>query len=81
MAGRMVSPNALLEAAKAEMLAGKEPTNKIDWSLVMNYVAANISDGLEVPICKIFVLMYDIPLTQDEVIQIAEFQARAKEKV
>lgn len=76
---RLVSPNELYQAAKDTMLDGNEPTNDHDWSLVVNFWAANI-DAAEVDACKLLKLLYQCPLSDKDVAQIARYQAKKKKK-
>lgn len=76
---RCVSPNELLEAAKEHMLQGREPASRYDWRLVLNFMAVNISAGLEVPACQLLANIYEMPFTPTEVEAIANFQAQQKQ--
>ncbi len=74
----MISPNDLNRAAQAHMLEGREPKTERDWGLVVNFWAANVSDGLEEPTCKIMSMLYQCPLSDGDVQRIAAFQAERK---
>ena len=80
MESRLVSPNDMLEAAKRIQLDGRDPNSVRDWEEVMNFVAANVAVGFEKEVCKLFVIIYDIPLPAAAVELIAEFQAATKDK-
>lgn len=75
---KLVSPDEILQAAKDQMLDCREPTTVEDWVQVMNFVAYNVSSGVEKEVCRLFVLMYDIPLSEKFVEEIAEFQVAKK---
>lgn len=74
----MISPNDLNKAAREHMLDGREPETDHDWGLVVNFWAANVGDGLEEPTCKIMSMLYQCPLSDGDVEQIAHFQAERK---
>jgi len=76
----MVSPNDIMDAAKETHLDGREPTTEMDWILVMNFIAFNIATGVEESVCKLMKMMYDIPLEDEAIQEIAEFQRQSKEK-
>ncbi len=72
--GRLVSPNEMLEAGKAQMLDGREPSNKEDWEILFNFFAVNIANGLEEQVCLLLGKIYNVPLTDDEIKSIVQFQ-------
>ena len=72
------SPNEFLAKGKEMMLGGREPSNEIDWILLMNFFAVNAARGLEVEICKVMKVLYDIPLPYDDIEVIAKMQAGVK---
>lgn len=76
----LVSPNHLQQAAKDMMLDGREPTTLDDWNLCANFWAANISDGLEVAAVPVLGMLLGCPLSKQELIDIAQFQATRKLK-
>ena len=78
--GRWVSPNDMMKEAKEQMLEGRVPSTRKDWMLVVNFVAANVQKGLEVDCCKIFRLIFDIPLSENDVYEIAQYQLARKKK-
>lgn len=78
--GRLVSPNELLEAGKTQMLDGREPSTKEDWVMLFNFFAINISQGIEEETCLLLSKIYDVPLTDDEIKTIAQFQHAEKIK-
>jgi hypothetical protein len=76
---RMISPNDLHDAAKQIMLKDKEPVTDKDWQLCVNFWAANVSNT-EVEICKLMKRIYNCPLPDEEIAEIASFQAESKKK-
>lgn len=74
----MRSPDELLAGAKEHMLHGRDPESEEDWAQVVNYFAFHIACGLEVEACKLLRVLYDIPLSEKYVVEIAEFQAKNK---
>lgn len=75
----LISPNDLIRAAKDQMLGGKEPATHRDWQLIANFWAANLAAGLEESGTILLRLLYpECPLTKEELIDIAEFQAARK---
>jgi len=78
MTQRLVSPNEMLDAAKRIQLDGREPETNDDWVLVLNFVAFNAAAGLEREICKLFAMIYDMPLADRYVQEIADYQAASK---
>jgi hypothetical protein len=76
--GRFVSPNEMMRAAKDIMLEGREPESPNDWALIVNFVATNVAAGLEESASKLFRVLYSIPLTEEQVVKIAQFQAQRR---
>jgi len=77
--GRLVSPNDMLDAAKVQMLGGREVATHEDKILVLNFVACNTANGMEVPVAKLFARIYGWDDVSDELAEeIATFQADAK---
>lgn len=74
----MRSPNEFMKAGKRLMLDGREPSSEDDWVQLVNFLAANIAEGLEASACKLFKMLYKIPLTDDDIAEIAEFQRARK---
>ena len=72
--GKLISPNEILEQGKQIMLEGRDPESKEDWVLIMNFLAANINSDIADSACKIIVKLYDIPLSDEEVSKIVNFQ-------
>lgn len=75
---KLVSPNDMLEGAKQAYLEGKDPVSREDWAYVLNFVAFNVADGLEDTLCKLFLKMYDIPLSEAYASEIAAYQVMQK---
>jgi hypothetical protein len=75
----MISPNDLHGAAKQLMLKDKEPVTDKDWQLCVNFWAANVSVA-EVEICKLMKRIYNCPLSDEDVTEIAIFQAESKKR-
>lgn len=74
MTGRMVSPDEMMAAAKEQMLGGNEPQSHRDWQLIMNFLAANIHGGAAHQACRLMAKLYDMPLSDQEVREIVDFQ-------
>ena len=75
MSTRLVSPDELFANAKHYMLGGKDPVSHADWVLVFNFVAYNVHAAARRTIMRVFAMIYDAPLSQPELLAIAEFQA------
>lgn len=78
MPNKLISPNELHQAAKDQMLDGREPVTDKDWQLCANFWAANIAAGLEVAATPLVGMIFDCPLGKETLIKIAEFQASKK---
>ncbi len=76
--GKLVSPDEIMKNAKDMMLEGREPSNHKDWSLIFNFIAYNIETGLEESASLLLGKIYDVPLSEDEIKQIVEFQISQK---
>ena len=75
------SPNDVLEDAKRLMIDGREPQSEDDWILIVNCLAYNFSPDFVSPVLKILKVLYDIPLSYEEIEKIVEFQQRNRENV
>ena len=64
--GRLVSPNDLMEGAKAVMLAGREPETNTDWMLIVNFLIVTIKKELALPATQLMLKLYDIPVTEEQ---------------
>jgi hypothetical protein len=76
---RMISPNDLHDAAKQIMLEGKDPVTDRDWQLCVNFWSTNVSVA-EIEICKLMKRIYNCPLSDEEIAEIATFQIENKKK-
>jgi hypothetical protein len=70
----LTSPNEMLAAARKEMLDGREPQSYEDWVLVMNFMACNIAPEVADAACKLMAVIYEMPLSVQDVEQIVDFQ-------
>lgn len=73
--GRWVSPDEILAAAKQYQLNGREPITREDWAEIMNFVAYNVMREIAAAVCDLFAVMYDVPLSKDEIGAIVAFQS------
>lgn len=73
------SPDEFMAAAKDMMLEGREPVTERDWMLVTNFVASNVIKGVEAATCLLFKMLYEVPLTEDQIREIAAFHYDLKE--
>ncbi len=80
MAGRMVSPNDLHQAAKDCYLEGEDPITTDEWQHCVNFWAANIHEGLEESACLLMAKIMDCPLSEGDIKAIVKFQVNAKKK-
>jgi hypothetical protein len=72
------SPNELLAAAVELELGGRKPSSREDWHIVMNFFAYNVLPAVAEKACILLRTIYDMPLTDQEVRDIADFQLRNK---
>lgn len=72
------SPNEFVAAATELQLDGREPETKEDWALVMNFVAHNVHEDIAESACLLMRTLFKMPLEDDEVAAIVEFQLRAR---
>ena len=70
----LISPNEMFQQAKEVMLDGHDPADKEDWEKIVNFFAHNIHEEMAVPACLLLAKIYKMPLTDDEIRQIAIFQ-------
>jgi hypothetical protein len=73
----LVSPDHIMGEAKMHMLRGQEPSSWDDWAKVMNFIAYNVAPECDLQACRLMAIIYEMPLTYDEVKAIVLFQ-RAK---
>jgi hypothetical protein len=74
----MRTPNEMVVEACEQMLDGKMPESRDDWVLVMNFAAFNVQPEAAVSACQLLRILYDMPLTEAEVVQIVNFQIAGK---
>ena len=60
--------------SRAKMLDGREPQDKQEWAVLMNFVAANTHESGGALACRLIAKIYRMPLTDDEVDEIWDFQ-------
>jgi hypothetical protein len=72
----LVSPKEIYDMAKNVMLEGSDPKDKDDYSLIVNFIAANLLPEIALSACQLMGTMYEMPLTPDEIKKIVEFQLR-----
>lgn len=77
---RPTSPNELFEAAKDAMLDGREPKTPRDWALIINFIAYNIADGLELPATLLMAKLLGAPLGEDYIERIVKHQVDLKKR-
>lgn len=80
MAGRMVSPNDMMEAAKVAMINGRDPQSEIEWIMLVNFFAFNMPIEVAENGCLLMKTIFDIPLDDETIIGIAERQNESKAK-
>lgn len=69
-----VSLNEIFEAAKQHMLNGRDPKTPKDWALIINFIAYNISAGLELPATKLIARLFGAPLGEKYIEDIVNHQ-------
>lgn len=74
MATEWQTPNEVLRKAEETMLDGRKAESVHDWIMVLNCIAFNLDIQIVEPALVLFKTMYDIPLPEDEVRDIARFQ-------
>ena len=67
MAVRWVSPYEILEAAKDNMLEGREPQSRLDWIYVVSFFSVNVNKATGLRAVSFLCKLFDIPLTEKEV--------------
>ena len=77
--GTLRSPNEFMAAAKEHMLDGREPSTQEDWARIMNFLAYNIDSEVALIACKLFIVMYDMPLSEEYVEEIVLHQLAIRE--
>lgn len=56
-----VSPNDMMEAAKAAMLNGEEPATNDNWIMIVNFFGANMRVEATKLVCNLFDCPLDVP--------------------
>lgn len=78
---RMISPQELFDASKQHMLARAEPVSEMDWQRLVNFWAANVQRDCAPAICGLMATIFDCPLSETAVKEIAEYQAARQKPV
>lgn len=78
MSENMVTPNEMMLSGIEIMLNGELPITRDDWAALLNFFAFNAKSGLEIEITLVMVALYEIPVTDNEAVAIAQFQQRSK---
>jgi hypothetical protein len=63
-----------MTAAKVAMLNGREPVTNEDYQRIMNFIAANVIPNAMLSACQLMRVIYEMPITEKQVIEIVEFQ-------
>lgn len=71
---RTITPNEMFDAAKKTMLDGRDPKTRDEWVEIVNFVAFNTAIGVEVEVARLFRVLYKVPLSEEDVVYIAEAQ-------
>jgi len=79
MAGSFISPNDLQAAAIEHALDGIAPLTTTEWELCVNFWAFNIS-GAEVEVCLLMARLFDCPLLDTVIEEIARYQIASKQQ-
>lgn len=74
----MISPDEMLESAKKLELGRKEPQSRDDWIRIINFIAFNSAPTFELSICRLFKILYGIPLEDTTISEIVDFQVKLK---
>jgi len=80
MAENWISPDDLQKAAEGYMLDGRKPASHEDWMECCNFWAANISKGVEVPICRLMNMLFEAGLSDEEIKVVCAYQATHPEE-
>lgn len=71
---QLVSPNEMMHEAKRHMLDGRDPITFTDHCSIMNFVAYNVAPEAALDACRLFAMLYDMPLDDTHIEQIVTFQ-------
>ena len=74
----LVSPNAIMLAARDAMLEGEAPTTYEDWFKIFNFLAANITAAAQPAALILISKIYDCPIGEREIRAISSFQTRRR---
>jgi hypothetical protein len=75
---RMISPNDAVRQAEELMLDGRKAESKTDWMLVMNCLAVNLHKEIAESACLLMARIYPTGLSDDEVVEIVQYQLEKK---
>lgn len=74
----LVSPNAIMLAARDAMLEGAAPSTYEDWFKIFNFLAANVAATAQPAVLILISKIYDCPLGEREIRAISSFQTSRK---
>lgn len=77
---KLMSPNDLHQAACNTMLGGDKPQSRADWTLCVNFWAANVEKEYCVQLTDLMAKIMGCPLTEEEVAEIAKFQLKSQKR-
>lgn len=73
---RLVSPEELHKAACSHYLKGRKPKTTREWELCVNFWAFNTSKGTREAATLLMAKIYDCPLPEKDVRDIAKFHEK-----
>jgi hypothetical protein len=76
-----LSPDDALSMAKKATLDVNEPETTDDWRMILSCIAFNVHSGLEEAVCLLMKRIYDIPVSDEEITEIALLQSIMKRVV
>jgi len=76
---RLRTPDEMLASAKEHMLNGRDPVTREDWQRVINFVAFNTTPEAADAVCRLMRMIYEIPLSEDDIHAIVLFQNARRE--
>jgi hypothetical protein len=74
MTTHLISPDELLQMVCETELNGREPISYMDWVIVINSIAYNTDIILAESVCQLMRVLYQMPLTEDQVFDIVAQQ-------
>lgn len=80
MSGNWVSPNEIMQAAKDQMIDGREPESEEDWCRIVNFLAVNVARELAPEATVLCMKLYNCPLEERVIRGIVRLQLRAREE-